>query len=316
LQVNDGQVDVSLVVPVYNAAPTLTTLWWRIVCAMDAAGQDYEVIFVDDASDDASSKILQGLAAQHDRIRLFAHTRNSGQAAAVLTGIAHMRGSIVVTLDDDLQHRPEDISILLQRLAAADERTLVMAVPLARLRPWWRDAVSLMANLFSNVLLERPLPLRLTAFCAFHKNLAAALVERGAKRDAARIATLVQVAERTITVPVQIDPSGLHRSRYGLRALWAIFLPRTRLFSLRRMIALAVAAILVAGVIAGTGAWLGGASLVGFLPFAAIATAITTITAALAWATIVQRRRAAQDDGAPLRVSPAAEDAVRSRRRR
>lgn len=315
MSVHIGHIPVSVIVPVYNSAPTLPALRSRIDRAMADAGQPYEILFIDDASSDASLEILRTLAEQDDRVRVFAHAQNAGQAAATLTGIAHARGSILVTLDDDLQHRPEDIPRLLQRLAAANERTFVMAVPLARLRPWWRDAVSWTANAFSNALLERPLPLRLTAFGAFHKDLATTLIHRGSSRDVARIATLVQAAERTVTVPVQIDPSGLPDSRYGLRALLASFWARTRLFSLRRVIALAVAAILVAVAIAATGAWLGGARSISILPFAAIAAAIATITAALAWATIVQRRRIAREDGPPVPVSTAAEDAVRSRRR-
>jgi hypothetical protein len=260
-------------------------------------------------------EILRTLAEQDDRVRVFTHARNAGQAAAITSGVALARGSTLVSLDDDLQHRPEDIPLLLRRLAAADARTLVMAVPQARLRPWWRDAASWTANVFSNTLLERPLPLRLTAFCAFQKDLAAMLVDRGSNHSAAWTATLVQAAERTITVPIQIDPSGLPRSRYGLRALLAILWARTPLYSLRRMIVLAVAAILVAVAIAATGTWLSGARSISFLPFAAIAAVIATITVAVAWATIVQRRRIAREEGPPVPVSTAAENAVRSQRK-
>ena len=316
MSVRFGHIPVSVIVPVCNSAPTLPALRLRIDHAMADAGQPYEILFVDDASSDASPEILRALAEQDGRVRVFTHARNAGQAAAITTGVTHARGSTLVSLDDDLQHRPEDIPLLLQRLAAADARTLVMAVPRARLRPWWRDAASWTANVFSNALLERPLPLRLTAFCAFQEDLAAILVDRGSNHNAAWTATLVQAAERTITVPVQIDPSGLPRSRYGLRALLVIFRARTPLYSPRRAVALMAVAGLVAAIIVGTGMWLGGASSIGLLPFAAAAIAIAAITAALAGAMIVQLRRTARDDSPPLLVPPVSEDAVRSRRRR
>jgi len=229
------QQTASLIVPVYNSAPTLAVLWSRIVAAMEAASQPFHVVFVDDASTDDSVAELRRLAQLDRRVRAVFHARNAGQAAAVRTGIAHATDLTVVTLDDDLSHRPEDVARLLQcLLQAADERALVVGVAIGRPHVRWRFTASVAANGLCNLFLKNPLPLRATTFCAFQRTLGETLIRPGSRRDAVWLVPLIQAAACTIALPVVIEAS----ERSGARVQARLALAHGRpVFLLERLLA-------------------------------------------------------------------------------
>lgn len=122
-----GGACVSAVVPVYNGAATLAELVARLAAALGAGGCDYEIVLVNDASRDASWEEILRLAAADPRVRGVDLLRNVGQHAALLAGIRLARGSVIVTLDDDLQQPPEEIPKLLAALDAGCD--VVYGVP-------------------------------------------------------------------------------------------------------------------------------------------------------------------------------------------
>lgn len=107
----------SVVIPVYNSASMLAELHQRLKQVFAQMGSTYEVIFVDDSSDDNSWKVLKGLKQEnHDTVKIIQLSRNYGQHNATQCGFKHCTGDVVITIDDDLQHRPEDIPLLAERL--------------------------------------------------------------------------------------------------------------------------------------------------------------------------------------------------------
>ena len=98
---------VSVVIPVYNEEAGLERLFERLVPVMESMQRDYEIVMVDDGSQDASLEILKTYAG--DKIRVVELTRNYGQHAAIFAGFECSDGPIVVTLDADLQNPPEEI---------------------------------------------------------------------------------------------------------------------------------------------------------------------------------------------------------------
>jgi len=100
------QPEFSVVVPVFDEEGAAPALAREIAAAF--AGQAYELIFVDDASRDATRAALAGLAAEIPALRVLAHARNAGQSRAIRTGVLAARAPIVVTLDGDGQNDPAD----------------------------------------------------------------------------------------------------------------------------------------------------------------------------------------------------------------
>ena len=108
--------DISIVVPVYDEAGAAPALAREIAAAF--AGRDFEIIFVDDASRDATRAALKALAAEIPQLRVLGHRANAGQSRAVRTGILAARGSVIVTLDGDGQNDPADGPGLVDALLA------------------------------------------------------------------------------------------------------------------------------------------------------------------------------------------------------
>lgn len=107
-------VDVSVVVPVYNGARSLHELIERTLAAL--SGRSIEIILVNDASPDESWQVMSELSKQHPQVRSFDLLSNHGQPMATMCGLVQARGEIVVTMDDDLEHPPEEIFTLIGSL--------------------------------------------------------------------------------------------------------------------------------------------------------------------------------------------------------
>jgi len=106
-----------VVVPLFNEAPTLQPLYEAVRTVCDREGLSFEVVYVDDGSEDGSLAVLTQLARQDSRVRVIRLRRNFGKAAALSTGFRAARGRSVVTMDADLQDDPEEIPRLLARLS-------------------------------------------------------------------------------------------------------------------------------------------------------------------------------------------------------
>ena len=111
-------VDVSVVVTVLNEEDAVDELYRRIAASL--GGADWEAVFVDDGSTDATFERLRSLHGQDPRVRVVRFKRNFGQHPAMHAGLARARGSRIVTMDGDLQNEPEDIPKLLAALERAD----------------------------------------------------------------------------------------------------------------------------------------------------------------------------------------------------
>jgi len=108
---------VSVVIPVYNEEAVLPALFARLYPALDALGQAYEVIFVNDGSADRSAALLRAQFEQRpDATRVILFNGNFGQHLAIMAGFEASRGERVVTLDADLQNPPEEIGKLLAKM--------------------------------------------------------------------------------------------------------------------------------------------------------------------------------------------------------
>ncbi|HSO12562.1 MAG TPA: glycosyltransferase family 2 protein [Anaerolineales bacterium] len=109
--------DLSLVVPVYNEKENLPLLMDAIYTALIPLGKKWEVVLVDDGSQDGSLDVLTGLAEKDPKhVRVVVFRRNFGQTAAIAAGIDHSEGSIIILLDADMQNDPADIPMLLTKL--------------------------------------------------------------------------------------------------------------------------------------------------------------------------------------------------------
>ena len=111
---------VSIVVPCYNEADCLEEFYTRTMAVLRKTQKKYEFIFVNDGSEDESLGILFNLKNRDSSIRIININRNSGHMNAIAVGLRLAKGSLVITLDADLQDPPEYIEDLLQKIIEKD----------------------------------------------------------------------------------------------------------------------------------------------------------------------------------------------------
>ena len=113
---------LSVVIPVYNEALNLPTLFARLYPVLDGLGRSYEILFTNDGSADASLRLLQEQHARRpDVTRVIDFNANYGQHMAIMAAFERVRGTTIITLDADLQNPPEEIPRLLEKIDAGHD---------------------------------------------------------------------------------------------------------------------------------------------------------------------------------------------------
>src|SRR5580692_5508612 len=107
---------LSIVIPIHNEEPSILPLYDRLTLVLEQVQRPYEILFVDDASSDRSFELLANLVETDAHLKVIRLRRNFGQTAALSAGFHEAKGDIVVAMDGDLQHAPEDIPPLLAKI--------------------------------------------------------------------------------------------------------------------------------------------------------------------------------------------------------
>ncbi len=111
-----SRYELSVVVPIFNEYESIPLLVEKITDVAKSMEMSYELICVDDGSTDGSAELLKELAMQRSDLRVILLRRNYGQTPAMAAGFNYARGSVIVTLDGDLQNEPEDITTVYHKL--------------------------------------------------------------------------------------------------------------------------------------------------------------------------------------------------------
>ena len=162
-------VEISIVVPVFNEEETLRELVPRLKKVCDQLDRTYEILFVDDGSRDGSFEVLRDFKNEDDSIRLVKFTRNFGQQAAVLAGFRQCHGEIIIQLDSDLQHPPEEIPKVVA--AFRDEIDLVNTRPKKRRDKPLRVLGSKYLHWIGNLLFGKEFVLNLSSFRGMRRSV-------------------------------------------------------------------------------------------------------------------------------------------------
>ena len=213
---------VSVVVPVHNEAENVAPLLAEVHAALEGV-LDYEVVYVDDGSTDATPRILTECLTRYPRLRPLRHVRNSGQSAAMATGVRASRAPWIITLDGDGQNDPADIPALLAKLPGASTSegpAMICGQRVKRMDTWLKRVSSKVANGVRGWVLRDHTPdigcglkvfkrdvfLKLPHFDHMHRFLPALFQRAG---------------EHVVSVPVSHRPRAKGCSHYGMHdRLW------------------------------------------------------------------------------------------------
>ncbi|MBL9135250.1 MAG: glycosyltransferase family 2 protein [Verrucomicrobiales bacterium] len=146
--------EYSVVLPIFNEADNIPALLEEIRAALLPLGKSWEVLAIDDCSRDHSLEVLRHQCSKYGELRVLRHRMNCGQSAAFATGLAHARGSIIITLDSDRQNDPADLPRMLATLTP--ELAAVLGVRRRREDTGVRRWSSRLANWYRDILTGVP----------------------------------------------------------------------------------------------------------------------------------------------------------------
>ncbi|HMN00082.1 MAG TPA: glycosyltransferase family 2 protein [Anaerolineales bacterium] len=213
---NDGNVSLSVVVPVYNSEGSLRELVARLNLVLPELTDQFELLLINDGSRDRSWEVVEELARVHPWITGINFMRNFGQHNALLCGIREARFEIIVTLDDDCQNPPEEIPKLIEKINAGFD--VVYGSPRQTRHGLWRDLASQITKIALQSVMGADTARKVSAFRAFRTPLRQAFATYGG--SFVNIDVLLSWAStRFSSVDVLHRPRESGRSNYTFRAL-------------------------------------------------------------------------------------------------
>jgi dolichol-phosphate mannosyltransferase/undecaprenyl-phosphate 4-deoxy-4-formamido-L-arabinose transferase len=212
---------ISIVVPVYRSSQSLLELAERLHKTFDVLNDfEYELILVNDSPDDeATADALNTLLERDERVIVIELTRNFGQQPATLCGIEHAAGDYIVTMDDDLQHAPEDIAVLLQER----RHDAVFARFEKKQHSFFNRWTSHVKARFDHWILGKPKSLQLTPFRLIKAEIASKMLLRNTPFPFIP-ALLFEITNDIVNVDVSHHPRAHGDTSYN-------FIKRLRLFT-------------------------------------------------------------------------------------
>ena len=214
-------MDLSIVVPIYNEVENLRPLCQRVHAVLAPTDWSYELILIDDGSQDGSSELLAELHAEDDTLKVLRFRRNFGQTAALAAGFEYAHGDVIVSLDGDLQNDPIDIPRLLAKLDEGYD--LVNGWRVNRQDPFLRRRLpSQIANHLISLATRVKLHDYGCTLKAFRRDVAKGLKLYGEMHRFIP-ALAVDMGARIAELPVTHHARTHGSSKYGLtRTLWVV----------------------------------------------------------------------------------------------
>lgn len=210
--------EISIVIPVRDEELNVMALHEELTGVMASLGRDYEIILIDDGSEDATFAKLADIQARDPRVRVISFTQNFGQTAAFAAGFAYARGRFIVTSDGDLQNDPADIP---RMLALAEERDIVCGWRKDRKDDITRRVPSVVANWLLGLVTGIRLHDNGCSLKVFRAELVKPLKLRpGMHRYLPALA--IQQGGRIAEVVVNHRPRRFGRSKYGLSRTFVV----------------------------------------------------------------------------------------------
>jgi len=207
---------VAVVVPVYNSEATLVELVERLAPVLAGLADRYELLLVNDGSRDRSWEVVQSLAARYPWVCGIDLMRNYGQHNALLCGIRAARADVIFTMDDDLQHPPEEMPLLLARLQEGFD--VVYGTPHQEQHGLARNLVSRASKRALTLVTPPNVARNISAFRVFRAELRRAFAAYESSFVSVDV-LLTWATRRFSAVRVQRNPRKVGRSNYSIRRL-------------------------------------------------------------------------------------------------
>jgi len=208
---HEFQLDLSIVIPVYRSEDCLEPLVAAIADALTPTGRDYQVVLVNDFSPDNSWAVIESICARNRNVIGVDLRRNFGQDNAIITGLRLARGKYVAVMDDDLQHHPADLPLLLAKIEEGFD--VVFAEFRAKRQKLWKNVGSWFNGKFAEWVINKPRDVYLSPYKIIRGEVAEMICGYDGP-DPYIDGLLFQVTARITQIPVDHHPRYAGRSSY------------------------------------------------------------------------------------------------------
>ncbi|MEK6264480.1 MAG: glycosyltransferase family 2 protein [Clostridium sp.] len=215
------QERISVVVPVYNSKNSLEKFYIILSKELKKICDDYEIIMVDDGSPDNSYETMKKLQSIDSRVRIIKLDGNFGQQNALMCGFHYSTGEYVVTLDDDLQHPPEEIYKLKKKIDEGYD--VVYGIPIIKKHSGYRKMGSKMTDYMFNKICSKPKNIKVSSFRIIRKNIVNEIIKD--KTSFVYISAITFKNTRSISnVEVKHNLRKYGKSNYNFYKLFKLYL--------------------------------------------------------------------------------------------
>lgn len=210
--------EISVVIPCYGAAKALAELLARLDAALKALQVDYEILLIDDCAPDGFGSAVQRELPRYPQVRYIELMFNTGQFRALMCGFAHASGRYIITMDDDLQHPPEEIGKLYEHLRKAPHLDAVFGAYEAKQHSAERNLGSWLVRMVNTWIFHKPRDLVMSSFRCLRRELVMTLLANQTRYPV--IGPLILSSTRRIeNVTVRHDARKYGKSNYNLARL-------------------------------------------------------------------------------------------------
>ena len=208
---------ISVIIPVYNSQENLNELYARLTVSLKSlSGESYEIIMVEDCGDDNSWDVICSLTEKDKKVIGIKLARNYGQHNALLCGIRKAKYDVIVTLDDDLQNPPEEISKMLSKLSEGYD--VVYGRPQKEQHGFFRNIASQITKLAMKNMMNVETARNISSFRCFNREICNAFESYSGTYINIDV-LLTWGASKFVAIPVEHDQRKSGKSNYNLKKL-------------------------------------------------------------------------------------------------
>lgn len=226
----NNEIEISVVIPCYNSEKSLLELNKRLVQALEGLSVNFEIIYINDCSKDNTYEVLKEISENCHYVQFIDLMFNVGQFRALICGFEHANGNYIITMDDDLQHPPEEIPKLYYFLKENPDFDAVFGKPEKKKHSFYRRLGSLFIKKINEKIFNKPQNLSMSAFRCLNKKLVSTIIQN--KTIIPVLGPLIlNSTHRIANIQVQCEERKYKKSNYSLIKLIKITLDNIINFS-------------------------------------------------------------------------------------
>ncbi len=211
---------MSIVIPVFNSENSIEELYDRLVQTLENIFLDLEIIFVDDNSQDNSFKKLKNIYKKDKRVKVIKLSHNFGQQNALMCGFHYTTGNYIVTMDDDLQHLPENIINLYKEIKKGYD--IVYAIPTEKQQKLYRRVGSYLTDKIFNLINNKSKDITVSSFRILKRSLLKKVIQD--KRSFVYLSAIILNLTNNIgNIYIEHEERKYGDSNYNLIKLFKLF---------------------------------------------------------------------------------------------